>query len=401
MNTHDHQALVRLGMSALRAAGERDVDALEAGCLDTCMYPDQFAIRLLEGKSGPWRKYFPAERLKFNFQQDMRDLHGLMPKNRFYIRQALRHLRAGDVSEAARFLGVYSHYVGDFAQPAHYYELHIANLLPPPAHYRNCNYHRMLEDVCSTVTTPRRRARLLALSPPDLEFRLTAPYGALHARAMAAVVPMLRSVYRRNHPHAVRALNPVVQAAGELFGDACLTILRIARGDFTPREASALRCCPLHTLPPNAFDAEFNFSQRPLVNWITRETYGRAERFRLRYAPDDIRTVDGVCVIPHALPGEGISLSSMMEYHLPRGVFGRFEADVGLLAGVDRQAKCRFEVELDGRAAFQSPWAGPGDPAGHVVLDVEGVRRLRLLTPTDGSTDRLAFPIWASPRLFR
>ncbi len=401
MNGHDHQALVRLAMSAVRSVEPAAADAFEGPCLETCMLPDQVAIPLLENKSGPWRKYFPPRPLKFNFEQDMRDLHALAPRSRFYFAQMLRRLRQGQLDDAGRFLGVYSHYIGDFAEPAHYYELHIANLVPPPPDYRNCNYHRMIEDVSSTVRRPRRRARLLATSALELEFRLTAPLGRLHAHAMSAVIPMLRAIYRRDHARAAKVFNPVVAQAAELFGDVCLSLWRIARGTITPRQAAALADCPLHDIRPNAFDAEFNFSQRPLVNWITRETFGRSERFRLRYRDDKTRVVDGVCVIPHALPGPGISLSSMMEYDLPRGAFSRFESDFGLLAGVDRQAKCRFEVMLDGRRAFLSPWIAPGDPAGRVELDVRGVRRLRLHTPTDGSTDRLAYPIWAQPRLVR
>jgi hypothetical protein len=302
---------------------------------------------------------------------------------------------------AGRFLGVYSHYVGDFAEPAHYYELHIANLLPPPPSYRNCNYHRMIEDICSTVDAPGRPARLLATSAAELDFRLSKPLGSLHANSMAAVIPMLRAIYRRDHARAAKALDPVVRQAADVLADLCLTLWRIARRDISPKQAAALASCPLHDIRPHAFDAEFNYSQRPLVNWITRETYGRAERFRLTGADGETGPVDGVCVVPHALPGPGISMSSMMEYQLPRGVFSRFETDFGLLAGVDRQAECRFEVLLDGRQAFLSPWVAPGDAAGSVELDITGVRRLRLHTPTDGSTDRLAFPIWARPRVLK
>ena len=405
MNQHDHHAIVRLAFSSLRDRADAGLLALQERIAESCMLPDEVAIPLLEGKDGHWRRYFPRVLPKFNFEHDQRDLHALLPVNGFYVREIIRALRRQDYDSAARFLGVYSHYIGDFTQPAHHYELDIGLLLPPPAVMRNCNYHRMLEDVEATVTTLRRRPCLLGSSPHELLFRLPARYAALFERSVAAVIPMTRAIYRGQFETASRVMDRIVLDSAALFADFCCTVWAIAQRRFRASDLRRLQACDLRNIPPSAYDAEFNFSHRPLIDAVSVAEYGPATRFALFYPrPGDqpaAIAVNGVCVIPHALPLPGVPLGAMLEYRLPRDVFSRFEADVGLLAGETRQAACRFEVLADGRSLFSSPSLKPGDCALHVALDIARCRKLRLTVTTDGSTDKLAFPIWAEPRLLK
>ena len=405
MNQHDHHAIVRLAFASLRQRADAGLLALHERIAESCMLPDEVAIPLLEGKRGPWRRYFPRLLSKFNFEHDQRDLHSLLPANGFYIREIIRALRRRDDAAAARFLGTYSHYIGDFTQPAHHYELDIGLLLPPPQAMRNCNYHRMLEDVEATVSTLRRRSCLLGASPGELLFRLPARYATLFQRSVSAVIPMTRAIYRGQFQAASRVMDRVVLDSARLFADFCYTVWAIAQRSFATPDLRRLHACDLREVPPSAYDAEFNFSHCPLIDAVSVAEYGPATRFALFYPRPGRRPaaveVKGMCVIPHALPLPGVPLGSMLEYRLPRGVFTRFEADVGLLAGETRQAACRFAVLADGRPLFSSPPLKPGDCALRVALDVAHCRTLRLAVTTDGSTDKLAFPIWAGPRLLK
>jgi len=402
MNTPEHQAIVRLAFACLKSRADRPVCALAPGVRNACMLPDEVALPLLRGERGRWRPYFPAVLPRFNFEHDQRDFRAMLPANRFYLERILASLRHGRQAEAARFLGVYSHYLGDFSQPAHHYELEIGGLLPPPAAKRNCNYHRMLEDVPSSVAMLRHRPRLLGTSVPEVLFRLEGAYAALFRRSVAAVIPMTRAVYADRLDRATAALDPVLRATAALFADFCHTVAALVQRRFTAADLRVLGTCDLRVIEPHVWDAEYNFGQRPLVDVICLRQYGPAEalavyqrRGRQRVAV----TIPGVCLIPHALPMPGVKMQSALEYRLPPGVFRRFTATVGLLATDRPQAPCVFVVEVDGRAVYRSGWQRPGDLAVAVDVRLGRARRLRLLVRTDGSTDRLAYPVWGNPRL--
>jgi hypothetical protein len=104
-------------------------------------------------------------------------------------------------------------------------------------------------------------------------------------------------------------------------------------------------------------------------------------------------------VVPHALPIKSTQYWATLDFDLPRKAFNRFTAVAGLLADVQPQATCCFAVEGDGHVLFESPPLREADPATRINVDVRDTRRLRLIVRTDGSTDKLAFPIWAWPTI--
>jgi hypothetical protein len=84
---------------------------------------------------------------------------------------------------------------------------------------------------------------------------------------------------------------------------------------------------------------------------------------------------------------------------LPKNTFRRFTAIAGLYADVEKQAKCRLEIAIDGASVFRTKMLTPKDVAKRVDIDISRCRQLRLLAVTDGSTERLAYPIWGEPTL--
>jgi len=368
------------------------------------MLPDEVAIPLLEGKRGPWRRYFPASLPRFNFEIGARCARAYFPASGFFLRKVLACLRRGEAGEAGRFAGVFSHYLGDFAEPAHYYELDVGRLMPPPPHMANCNFHMMIEGIESGVESLRHKPRLLGAKAPELLFLLEGRLAALHATAVASVLPMLRCIYRRRNADASKTFDRVMREAARVLADVCHTAHCVAEKDFDARQLASLRVCDLRQAEPWDFDVEFNFGQKPLIDAITVQTYGRAEPFRLRVKQGRrtvTQTIGGICAIPHALPLRGTAMRSMLHYRLPRDTYARFEATVGLLAGRRPQARCVFEVRADGRRLYRGPQTGEGDAAACVALDVTGCRDLKLIVHTDGSTDRLAYPVWGEPRLVK
>jgi len=404
MNGPEHHAIVRLALQCLPDWAAEVWRPLEPALDETCMLPDEVAIPLLRGDGGPWRRHFPPRPPKFNFQQAGRRPRDFFPPVQFYLSRTVAALRRGDADKAARLAGVFSHYIGDFSQPAHHYELEIGTLLPPPPTMRNPEYHRMIEDIPATLTAIRHRPRPLGTSVGECRFRIEGRLAELYERSVAAVIPMLRAIYRRRNDLASKVLDPVVGASAKLFADFCCSAVAVARGRFSAADLRRLAVCDLRRVDPLAYDVEYNFGHRVLADAITAQQYGRAQPLRLVRRSgrrEGSEVVKGICTIPHALPMKGVEMGAWVEYGLPRGTFARFEAEAGLLAGRQPQAVCRFEVRADGETLFATGPMTPTDLARPVRVDIAGRRRLRLAVRTDGSTDKLAMPIWARPCLHK
>jgi len=404
MNGPEHKAIVQLAYECLPGQPPGIKGFLEE-TISTCMLPDQLAIALLKGESDEsWRHYFPPKLPPFNFQLKQGDFRAMLPDSRFYASRILALLRQNELREAARYLGVYSHYLGDFSQPAHHYELHIGRLLPPPPHMRNCEYHRMIEDIPSSVPPLQHHPQLLGETLGEMLFRMEGRFAELYDLSVASVVPMVNAIYSRRFEAASVVLNRVVEATAKLFADFCFTAEALACREFPQEQVRRLKVCDLRKIPPHDYDAEFNFGHRPLIDCITIERWGKAQPFALKLNEQGeltIKKAPGLCVIPHALPIPGVQMRSMMEFHLPAKTFRRFECLFGLLADSRPQAACNFIVETDGTTAYKSTLMKPSSPAIPISIDIAGCRRLRLIAETDGSTDRLAFPIWARPKLVK
>lgn len=402
MNGPGHHRTVKLAMDC---APRRSADLwtrLRPHVLETCMLPDAHAVNLFEGADGPWRRYFPPGRPINNFVVPGRDLRRLLPDTSFYTERVVEELRAGRVAEAGRFAGVFSHYLADFAQPAHYYELDIPHLLPAPPELANCSLHRMIEDVEAGVERVEHRPAVLGASLEEFVFRFESRLAELHSAALAAIVPMVRHLYRRHRDRAASVFDTVMGTAAAVFADFVHSACSLATGDASPRELDALRRCDLRTIPPWKYDVEYNHGHRPLVDAITLDGETTARPLRLRTADGrQMQEMPGLCVIPHALPVGGATPPALLEYRLPDNVYERFECVVGLLGDVEKQAACRFEVAADDRTAAETPFLAPTDAARELDVNVRNVSRLRLLAHSDGSTDKLAYAVWGRPTLLK
>ena len=139
-----------------------------------------------------------------------------------------------------------------------------------------------------------------------------------------------------NH-HKVISLADTIEVMGEILH----TLWCMHTNGWTDTERLEMRACRLDELEPAAYDVEFNYGFRPLRSAVTIDQLGHAAALQLKVQVNDVvetQTVEGLCVVPHALPISGTQYLASMDFDLP------------------------------------------------VVF-------------TDGSTDKLAFPIWAWPTL--
>lgn len=403
MNDKEHFAIVEIAFRCLLVGAHSDLKTIRKNALGMCMLPDQQAINLLQNRvPAGMRSFFPKTLPKFNFQHPQGDYRTLLPANRFYISSIMKALRNRQSKEAGKLIGVYSHYLGDFSQPAHHYELEIGRLLPPPRQYVNCEYHRLIEDIPSTIGSIKYHPKPLGTTLDEILFRLDSRFAKLYDRSVAAVIPMTKAIYR-NHPEkASKILDGVVGETARLLADVCYTVFSMTQGGFSEHDHVLLQTCDLRELTAHRTDVEFNFSNKVLVDTIRLKDWDCSKPFRQFYRQNRKlvpREVKGICAIPHALPMPGYEMRSMLEYELPKSVFDMFQTEIGLLVDESNQAECRFVVEVDGTPVFQSKPFTYRTAAQAISINIEKAKTLRLVVYTDGSTDKLAFPIWANPSL--
>jgi hypothetical protein len=205
------------------------------------MWPDTYAVNLKRDDTGVWRNYFPRTSRKPGKSQFKSNL----PDLKFYASKIMGALKNGDFNEAGRFLGVFSHLLADFAQPAHWYEKESALLMPPPAELGHRHLHSMIESVESSLKRLDTTPAVFADSIKELRFKLPRRFQQLMESTVSAIVPMIAALYADDIEQATNVFNPVMEKAAAILADCVATFHAVAFDDFTNAERDTLRRCPL------------------------------------------------------------------------------------------------------------------------------------------------------------
>ncbi len=404
MNTTDHHKIVRMAIEALPEPSRKFWNLFRDRIIGACMLPDDMAVQLLNGEDGPWRRYFPPAIPKHSFEKSGAAARAHFFDIRFYTDRIIELLMRNEIDEACGFTGVFAHHIGDFCEPAHYYEREITLLLPPPADMLNCNSHRMIEDTPSTVTAIDYAPRILGDNSSTITMGIESRLREAYELSLASIIPILEALYRRDKGTAGKTVNRVIVCASEIISDFLYTVYCLHKGGLTHAERQQLAACPLETLEPAAYDVEFIYGCRPIRTAFTPDRTGYAMPLQLRIrngSRTEIQTVRGLAVIPHALPIHGTDYLASVDYDLPDNTFTRFTCNAGLMVGYTPQAICVFTVEGDGKTVFRSDEMEEFAPSLEIDADITGISKLRLIVSTDRSTDKLAVAIWGNPLLHR
>ena len=403
MNSIDHPLLIGLALNTLSGEKRKIWKPLIPGVRGTCMFPDQHAAALYAGNDGEWRKYFIPGKHRPVSKSAQQPLNKYLPPFSFYIKKMITLIRAGNFEEAAAYLGVFSHLLGDFAQPAHWYESEIFALLPPPPELANCNLHSKIEAVSSSLKKISHSPELLASSGKELEFKLKGRFAQLRMISVAAIVPMVENIYAGKIEKTRECYNSIMEEAARILADFIYSVHCIAAKEFPGHELENCRTCSLLEVAPDSYAVEGLYGMKPFSGCFTPSTEVRPLALLIKDKSGicKIRKVDGICAVPYALPDADRPFWSWMEFRLPRNIYRRFQVSIGLCSEIEPQAKCHFEVSGDGRNIYSSKVMTPSSEALHLDLNINDVFRLKLLVYTDGSTDKLAYPVWMTPMLVK
>lgn len=413
MNGDAHTIIMRGAFAALPAAIRQSLEPVRPLIEIVGNYPDLFddptrSDEARDRDDPEWRRFcrFPPAiggTTQHYWPAPIFDQERCRPMIAYLLGQAVAARRAGELDAFMKFVGCLSHYMGDVCQPIHTVDEHlIAELLPPPPGMSEFHYHRDLEAVtgaCGPLAAPI----LLGLDVDEASWRIA----QANLRAIAAcrpyVVPTLQALFAADEGEAIRLAGPPVTLAAQMTADILYTIVRLAT---EPKERLApegihLREVDLRMWRPD--DEKQSSAYGGAILDGSRATPPAGAPIipaALRFDDGNVEPVGGLGVMPTV---GSTPHACWMTFGLPGGVFDRFEAMVGLHAGLTTTGGAQFIVELDGSEVYRSGPRTSQDTAQAVHVQLGQAMRLTLKVEDihGGTTYFDNHAIWGAPRLLK
>jgi hypothetical protein len=314
-------------------------------------------------------------------------------------------IAAGDMARAARFAGTAAHMIEDSGVPAHaadHGDLEfVKDYLGFPPAFVCFPLHGYTEASPGPFRIDGYRPRLFGETAVEAAGRYVDRYVGLTLSARRLLFPLAQCAYRGAHRRAAALRRQAARACAEAYADFMYTATCIGRRRFAAAECRSLRVLRLADRWPYRSTA---WAPSPYFETGPLRLRGINLDAQRRPVPCALIVREGRAARPRRFR-EALGSGAYYEYHyrLPRGVFARFTARVGIHATLGARRTVDVAVKMNRRTAFQATVA-PGRPALDVELDARGCRDLQLiasgpwLTDPDGSDNHV---VWAEPRMWR
>jgi len=359
-----------------------------------------------------WRRFclFPSgmeAKCLHHWPHSINEQNAFRPVIEYWLQQAIDAYRANDAVGFVKFIGCLSHYEGDVTQPAHLlnhfnYLTILREMMPPPSTMSNFDYHVDLERVTG-ICGPLEPARLLGTSVVEAAWRLAAWNAQAVSEMRRYILPTLQAIFDERKDEAQRLAEPPVTRAGQFTLDLFCTALRLATGDIPEAEKETLaRGVDLRVWKADAESHDLVYGGSAILDGSRPTPPAGAPIIpaRLRFE-DGIRTVRGLGVLPHS--GVAGPRECWLRYGLPRGVFTRFEATVGMHSEETGEGAAEFIVELDSQPQWRSGRRTAQDWAMPISLELGASETitLKVVDANEGRTFWKNHAIWAEPVLLK
>jgi len=428
MNNESHYRIAGKGFDLLPSQIRRKWKNGRYFILKTCMYPDTFADRSLseeeKKKTDPDYDdaYLEPMPPKTSWYRELSRkiqetpsawLSENIPEKRMYVHlyfleRTVESLKKDDKEKAARFAGVFSHFLGDTAQPIHIVNSRILDLLIKcPDEFLGFELHAGIEGITGKPIIKKYEPELLGTSVPGAAMGLYRKI-LLMAEECRYITPlMVRAVYSRRRKEAVRLAGKSVKLATLVFADFLRTCWTIAYD-----EDIAASPFSLADYPHITSTVDMLYRYRPMKNLsLIPYSGGRSYPLTLLDEKGKRIRVGGIGVIPYLGPmksalGTVRERDARVEFLLCPGAYSVFRARVGLNPLFKESGgKVLFRVFSDGRLAGKSAVFFPGKPAEQ--LDIRFPRTTRFLTlsmltveePPPSLAKTHPHGVWANPVL--
>lgn len=320
----------------------------------------------------------------------------------YLVKNAVAAAKEGRTHDFACYSGTLAHLLGDWTDPAHsgandvmmgMFQTYFP--LPEDAPVRTSGVHGALEPDIFCIDGHRVEAHVIAESPEELAFRLMARAHATSLVARTKIYPLYQLMLKND----TAAMKPILAECGKaavpILADAFKTMCALGRGGAKRENAVGV---PLVDYWPKGTVSFFyphamHFGS-PYWGHMEKDfCYGKdAKREPLKLVVGgQVRTVKGF------FSGSG----KMHSFFVPRGVFGRFTAKVGLHAELAKGGACGFHVYASGRElAVVEHRTGEEAATIDVAIPPEASEiTLRVASRPKIADASKCYGIWAEPTL--
>ncbi|MFH0964757.1 MAG: hypothetical protein V2A58_12205 [Planctomycetota bacterium] len=425
----DHSFMTRLAFEALPPAARACWKDQEPQIIDRySLYPDLYwdpsaheevrpHVLLIDGR--PFH-YAPSNELEYNnWEMVPRDGRYAIARIRegpnrnwqfvregflHYLDRSARLLSGGNLSDAAKALGVLVHFLEE-AHVLHALEgpdgldfFALDRLVAPPEGEPHRSPTAVLTEMASSEGDIRPYStRLLGTSVGEVAFRLYSEHHRLMQQNRFLHLPLLSAILADERGEALRHLRRMNENIARLVCDAVFTVTSMATGAYDDADLAGLQHLSLEDLHPVS---------RPCIAGgpyrFTPFVKGACLSADRRCVPLAVRLLDGSVRSFARGWGSGTHIEAVLAYDLPPQVYEALEVTVGLHEPLGRDGRVRLRVELDDRPLVDGVLSRE-NPAIPCCLPVVAGGYLRLITRSllEDWTAPENNLVWGDPRLVR
>jgi hypothetical protein len=316
-------------------------------------------------------------------------------------------LKAGEVGNAARYMGTICHVLEDFGSPAHtipgdnMFTL-FQQFMPPPERMKGKLLHSLIENGELDVAIKGYQPRLLGITVDEAAWRLLhrVHEGILNART--TTIPIIQALYADDLKGVSTHQSKAATVDAQAVADALHTILCLGAGKFDDRERESLRTVGIAAHFPleavNLYYPQTHFFSSPYwghaCSGVVLE--GGTKEIPIKLVIQQKESMETKEFADAISTGMGRALT----YLLPPGTYQRFTVLAGLQAELGAMGKVEFAILGDGKPLASATVSG-SDPAHRFECDITGVKELQLNATGRGTDPKSNYAIWAQPTLLK
>ena len=401
-----HLAITKAALAVL-PAWQQDLLGKEREPLgnDFCLIPDH----VYSDKEN--RKFAMMDSLPGEIYLKKLHLPEQQPENletfRYFVGRAVDAVKAGNMGDAARYMGTICHTIEDFGSPSHtlpgdnMFTL-LQQFLPPTEAMKDQLLHGPVESGEIDVKIDGYRPQLLGTTVDEAAWHLLhrVHEGIINARS--TTIPIIQALYAQDKDAVVKHQLKAATMDARIVADAFHTILCLGSQRLDPSEQVPLKHVAIGTFLPleavNLYYPQSQFFSSPYWgcprSGVTLEDGKKAVSLKL-----SVDEKSGLITEPFT-NGISVGMGKALTFLLPKGVYQSFTVLAGLHPELGAKGRVEFTVLGNGKPLASATVNGT-DPAHTFECDLRGITELQLTATSRGLDAKSNYAIWADPVLLK
>jgi len=423
MNQEVHKYIVKKSFDLLPDEIKKKWKDGKIFMLETCMYPDIYADRSSLGNKKDILKYIEPHPPKTKWYKDLIkkiekkpvvNISDVVAEKSIYIfshylKKTICALKKENYKEAGKFAGVFSHVIGDLAQPIHLLNPAIIDLIiKVPEKYISFELHSGIEGISGFPEIKNYSPEILGSSVAQAIMGLYKKIKIMSEEARYTTIPIVEAIYSGNRKRAKEITKMSVEYAIKVFADFLFTCWMLSKNE-------KINSLPLDLTeyPYISSEIDMLYRYKPLKN-ISLIPYsgGKYYPLSLREKNRKIVKVEGFGVIPYLGPKktpmkEIKEREAKIEFFIWPGSYSFFKVKAGLNPLFkESKGKVIFRIFAEDELIFKTSPISPKNSCVEIKINLP--EKIHFLTLSMLTVKEPPAPlskthphgVWAYPTLF-